>query len=322
MERTKILITGGAGFIGSHVVCKMLKAGYSINILDNFSTGKKSNIPIHERVTLFEGDIRDPLVVDMAARGCLVIVHLAAIVGVEEVIAQPLETVEVETVGTHNIVQAARKNGIKKILYASSSAVYKAVENNSSRESDELGLVSTYAIAKRLNERYLLALTKTDNISVNCLRFFNIYGERQDTRMVIPRFFEQAISGRPIEIFGCGNQTRDFTFVEDVTEAIHRLIQRPKLNGTFNLSRGQETTIKELAELIKKITNSKSEIICLEHPSERETFKVKRRIGNNDKLFAATSFRPSTQLIEGLAICFEKSKKLTLTDQLKKQNYV
>jgi len=312
MEKGKILVTGGAGFIGSHVVCKMLRAGYYVNILDNFSTGKKRNIPVDERVKLFKGDIRDPLVVDLAAQGCAVIVHLAAIVGVEEVIAQPLETVEVETIGTHNVVRAARKNGIKKVLYASSSAVYKAVENTSSLESDELGLVSNYAIAKRLNERYLSALIKTDNISVNCLRFFNIYGERQDTRMVIPRFFEQALNGLPIEIFGSGEQTRDFTFVEDVSESIFRMIQLPELNGTFNISRGEETTIKELAELIKAITNSTSEITCLEHPAARETFKVNRRIGNNGKLFAATGFRPATRLREGLSICLEKKQAVDL----------
>ncbi len=119
MEKRKILITGGVGFIGSHVVCKMLKAGYHVNILDNFSTGKKRNIPVHERVSLFEGDIRNPQLVDMAVRGYNVIVHLAAIGVVEEVIAQPLETVEVETIGRRNIAAAAQKYGVKKILYAS-----------------------------------------------------------------------------------------------------------------------------------------------------------------------------------------------------------
>jgi len=309
MEKRKVLVTGGAGFIGSHVVCKMLKAGYHVNILDNFSTGKKRNIPVHERVALFEGDTRNPQIVDMAVRDCTVIVHLAAIVGVEQVIAQPLETVEVETIGTHHIVEAARKYGVKKILYASSSAVYKPVDHQGSKESDALGLVSTYAIAKRLNERYLSALTKTDNISVNCLRFFNIYGERQDTRMVIPRFFDQALRGQPIEVFGCGKQTRDFTSVGDVSEAIYRLIQRPNLNGTFNISRGQETTIAELAAIIKKITRSKSEIVLLGHPSERETFRVSRRMGLNDKLFAATNFRPTIELVEGLKFYFEKEQE-------------
>jgi len=309
MEKRKILITGGAGFIGSHIVCKMLKAGYHVNILDNFSTGKKRYIPIHERVTLFKGDIRNPHIVDRAVRHCSVIVHLAAIVGVEEVIAQPLKTVEVETIGTYNIVAAAQKYGVKKILYASSSAVYKPVENNGSKESDKLGLVSTYAIAKRLNERYLSALIETDDISVNCLRFFNIYGERQDTRMVIPRFFDQALSGQPIQVFGGGQQTRDFTSVVDVSEAIYKLIQRPNLNGTFNISRGQETTILELAEIIKKITRSKSEIVLMGHPKERETFRVSRRIGLNDKLFAATNFRPNIQLTEGLKFYFEKEQE-------------
>ena len=312
MEKRKILVTGGAGFIGSHVVCKMLKAGYAVNILDNFSTGKKRNIPAHGAVTLFEGDTRDQSVVDMAVRGCTTIVHLAAIVGVEEVIAQPLETVEVETIGTHNIVRAARKYSVRKILYASSSAVYKAVENNGSLESDDLGLVSNYAIAKRLNERYLSALIKTDNISVNCLRFFNIYGERQDTRMVIPRFFHQALNNQPIEVFGGGNQTRDFTSVNDVSESIYRLIQSPNLNGTFNISRGQETTIAELATLIKKVTRSTSEIVMLGHPSERDSFRVNRRIGNNDKLFAAIGFRPGIKLTEGLKIYFEKEQEARL----------
>jgi len=309
MEKRKVLITGGAGFIGSHVACKMLKAGYHVHILDNFSTGKKRNIPTHERVTLFEGDTRDPQIVDRAVRDCSVIVHLAAIVGVEEVISQPLETVEVETIGTHNIVEAARKHGVKKILYASSSAVYKPVDNKGSKESDDLGLKSTYAIAKRINERYLEALINTDNISVNCLRFFNIYGERQDTRMVIPRFFDQALKGEPIEVFGGGKQTRDFTSVVDVSEAIYRLIQRPKLNGTFNISRGLETTIAELAGLIKKITRSKSEILLMGHPKERETFRVNRRIGLNEKLFAAINFRPSIQLVEGLKVYFEKKQE-------------
>lgn len=312
MEKKKILVTGGAGFIGSHVVCKMLRSGYTVNILDNFSTGRRINIPIHERVTTFEGDTRDPLVVSNAVRGCSVIVHLAAIVGVEEVIAQPLRTVEVETIGTYNIVQAAKKYGVKKIIYASSSAVYKTVETDGSRETDELGLVSNYAIAKRLNERYLSALIETDNISVNCLRFFNIYGERQDTRMVIPRFFNQAIHHQPIEVFGGGLQTRDFTSVLDVQEAIYRLSQRLDLNGTFNISRGQETTIADLAKMIKKITNSKSEILMLSNPDARKTFRVNRRIGNNDKLFRAIDFRPGIKLADGLSAWFEKEQETNL----------
>lgn len=300
MTSDKILITGGAGFIGSHLVEKLVTKGHEVIVLDNLSARSKLRAHVQKKIQFIEGDVRDFKLVGQATKGCKMIVHLAAVVGVDEVIKRCVEMTETETIGTHNIVNAALQHNVKKIIYASSSAVYEKIVNGFSREEDNLGLVNTYAIAKRLNEKYLEALAQEENISTNALRFFNVYGDRQDTRMVIPRFFEQALRGQSMEIFGTGQQTRDFTHIDDVVQGIIALLSKQSLNGVFNIARGVETTILELAREIKKITKSNSVLEQQAFPMDRLTFKVNRRVGSTEKLFRYTGVQPSIRLNEGL----------------------
>lgn len=309
METKKVLVTGGAGFIGSYLVDAFLEKNWEISVLDNCTAGNKICPQQIEKVQFLKGDIRNPKTVLEAAENCDVIIHLAAVVGVDEVIQRPVETIEIETIGTKNIAQAAKIFGIKKIIYASSSAVYKNTKGDRCQENDPLELANAYSIAKRLNELYLEALTKQNNISTNSLRFFNVYGGRQDRRMVVSRFFEQALNNEPIEVFGTGKQTRDFTHVSDVVKAVFKLANTHNINGTFNIARGKETNILNLAKMIKSLTGSTSEIQLLPFPKIRKDYKVKKRVGCSEKLFRAIGVKPKVKLIDGLELCYEEATK-------------
>ncbi len=305
MENREILITGGAGFIGSHLVETFLQKKWKISVLDNCSAGNKLCSETIKKIQFFKGDVRNLDLVYQAAKNCDTIIHLAAVVGVDEVINRQTETLEVETIGTQNIVKAAKLFGVKKIIYSSSSAVYKNAKNDKCREDDNLDLVNAYAVVKRLNELYLNSLTLENGISTNSLRFFNIYGKRQDSRMVVPLFFEQAMQNKPIEVFGNGQQTRDFTHIDDVVNAILHLMDNHSINGIFNISRGIETTILDLAKIIKRISKSKSSIELLDFPKKRKAYKVNRRVGSADKLEKAVGSKPEIKLEDGLKRCFE-----------------
>lgn len=300
MDKKRILVTGGAGFIGSHLVEYLIDHNYSVTVLDNCLNGCKIPDNIISKIHFIHGDVRSYETVKKAVQQVEYIIHLAAMVGVEDVINQPMETIEIETLGTLNIVQAASEYGIKKIIYASSSAVYKNTLGESSQENDPLFLVNGYAVAKRTNELYLQALMAEKGISTISLRFFNVYGAHQDERMVIPRFINQAINNQAINVFGDGSQIRDFTIIDDVLESIHQLLFHPTANGVFNVAGGNGVSIKTLAYMIKKITNSSSIINFLDFPINRLAYKVQKRIGNSNKLFETIGFKPNCSVEEGL----------------------
>jgi len=309
MSFKKVLVTGGAGFIGSHLTTTLLSLGWNVSVLDNFSAVNKLSDYTISKIDLIEGDVRHAELVNRAAEGCSVIVHLAAVVGVDEVIKRNMEMVETETIGTYNVIKAAIDNNIEKIIYASSSAVYAEVEGVASKETDLPGPVSTYAVAKRLNEKYLESVTQKHGIATNSLRFFNVYGKGQDARMVLPRFFENAMLDQPIKVFGDGRQTRDFTHVDDVVKAISKLAFAKKLSGTFNISRGVETSIVELAKHIKRLCVSNSRIELLSFPEDRLSFKVDRRVGCSENLLDKIGFKPGIELERGLQQYLESLRK-------------
>lgn len=309
MTNKKILITGGAGFIGSYLVDSLLNSRWQITVLDNLSMGNKICPHSFQKIQFIQGDVRDLDTVMHAAQNVDIIIHFAAIVGVDEVINRESATIEIETIGTHNIVKAAKNFGSKKIIYASSSAVYGKGNQGISKEENDLHLENGYAIAKRLNELYLNALTKEEGISTNSLRFFNVYGVRQDDRMVVPRFFQQAMTNEPIEVFGNGEQTRDFTHVSDVIKIITNLIQNPNINGIYNVSRGIETPIVQLAQMIKEVTRSNSEIALLYFPKKRNAYKVNKRVGCTEKIYQHINLKPEILLEEGLKTYFAELTK-------------
>lgn len=303
----KVLITGGAGFIGSNLAKRLVDEGHSVVVLDSLLRGNKLDKETYSKVEFIKGDVRDQDTVIRASKNCDLIFHFAAVLGVDIVADNPVETMDVEVIGTRNVVEAAFMNNVKKIMYASTSGIYghSAIENALTEEV----LVdprTSYAMAKRYNEIYLASHHEEKGLNVISLRFFNVYGKNQDNRMVVPRFFEQATENEPITVFGTGQQTRDFTYIDDTVEACVRLMDT---NGChiINIANEAEWCITDLAERIKQITSSTSEIIYLEAPKKRYDYEVERRVGSSDKLMSLTGFKPLTSLDEGLAIIYKEN---------------
>jgi len=303
----KVLITGGAGFIGSNLAKRLVEDGHSVVVLDSLLRGNKLDKETYSKIEFIKGDVRDLQTVNQASKNCDLIFHFAAVLGVDIVADNPVETMDVEVIGTRNVVEAAFLNNVKKIMYASTSGIYghSAIENALTEEV----LVdprTSYAMAKRYNEIYLASHHEEKGLNVVSLRFFNVYGKNQDNRMVVPRFFEQALENEPITVFGTGNQTRDFTYIDDTVEACVRLMD---ISGCHivNIANEAEWCITELAEKIKTIITSNSEIIYLEAPKKRYDYEVERRVGSSDKLLSLTGFKPQISLTEGLELIYKEN---------------
>ena len=297
----KLLVTGGAGFIGSHLVERLVELGHDVVVIDNLLRGNKIPLEVLSKITFIHGDVRDQTLVEHWVKDIDVIFHFAAVLGVDVVADHPVETMDVEVIGTRNIVNAARKHKVKKILYASTSGIYShsAIVQTALTEEVNVDPRTSYAMAKRYNEIYLASHYEESGIDCIALRFFNVYGERQDNRMVIPRFFEQAREGKKLTVFGNGLQTRDFTYIVDVIDACIALLQVDGFH-IINIANEKEWTIGELARKIVDITNSSSTISYLDAPKKRYDYEVERRIGSSEKLFTLTGIKPKTELDFGL----------------------
>ena len=300
----KILITGGAGFIGSNLAKRLVKEGHSVVVLDSLLRGNKLDKETYSKIQFVKGDVRNLEIVKEASKQCDIIFHFAAVLGVDIVADNPVETMDVEVIGTRNIVEAATLNNVKKIMYASTSGIYghSAFENVLTEEV-MVDPKTSYAMAKRYNEIYLASHHQERGLDVTSLRFFNVYGSTQDNRMVVPLFFEQAMENKNITVFGSGEQTRDFTYIDDTVEACIKLMD-VKGCKIVNIANEAEWTITELAHQIKEITNSQSEIKFLEAPKKRYDYEVERRVGSSDKLMELTNYKPKTSLREGLELIY------------------
>lgn len=303
----KILVTGGAGFIGSNLTKRLVEDGHDVVVLDSLLRGNKIDTETFSKIEFIKADVRDYDAVLKASKGCHLIFHFAAVLGVDIVADNPVETMDVEVIGTRNVVQAAETNNIKKIMYASTSGIYghSAIENALTEEV----LVdprTSYAMAKRYNEIYLASHHQEKGLNVVSLRFFNVYGSNQDNRMVVPLFFEQALANQPITVFGSGKQTRDFTYIDDTVESCIRLMDL-KGSHIINIANEAEWCIDDLAVEIKKVTNSTSEIVFLEAPKKRYDYEVERRVGSSKKLLGLTSYKPDTELPAGLELIYKNN---------------
>lgn len=297
----KILVTGGAGFIGSHLVSSLIKLGHQVVVADILLRGNKIENDIFSQIEFHKADVRDAQKMIELSKGCNLIFHFAAVLGVDVVADNPVETMDTEVVGMRNICDAALLNGIDKIIYASTSGVYgHSAIDQTVTETISVDPRTSYAIAKRYNEIYLGALHQEKGLNSIALRFFNVYGPGQDNRMVVPRFIEQAKANEGITVFGEGKQTRDFTYIDDAVKSCILLMEHVKGSEIYNIAHEREITIIELAETIKKITASKSEIIFVEAPKKRYDYEVERRWGSSDKLLSKIKYKPSTTLIDGL----------------------
>lgn len=262
-----ILVTGGAGFIGSHLVETLLEQGNEVRVLDNLSTGKKDNLQnlgsgkwnAGQDFELIEGDIRDQDAVRKAAAGVDAIFHEAALGSVPRSVEDPTTTQHVNADGTLNVMLAARHHGIGRLVYASSSSVYGDSEALPKREGEEGLPLSPYALTKQINESYARLFHDLYGLETIGLRYFNVYGPRQDPdsqyAAAIPRFISKLLSKQPPTIYGSGLQSRDFTYVADVVEANLCALDAPvsALGSAYNIGRGDRVTILELIDTLKEL---------------------------------------------------------------------
>jgi len=263
----KVLVTGGAGFIGCHLAEELGGRGYHVIILDDLSTGKMENIEEllkKDNVEFIRASITDLPLLQKLFEAVEYVFHQAAVPSVPRSIENPIASHEVNVTGTLNVLLAARDNGVKKVIYASSSSVYGDTPSLPKREDMSPNPQSPYAVTKLAGEYYCRVFHEVYGLSTVCLRYFNVYGPRQDPNSqyaaVIPRFISNVWQGSAPIIFGNGEQTRDFTFVKDAVEA-NILAAESNATGAFNLGTGESITINDLAKLVITIIGKKMEPI-------------------------------------------------------------
>jgi nucleoside-diphosphate-sugar epimerase len=255
----KFLVTGGACFIGSHLTEELVQRGHQVRVVDDFSTGKKKNIASFlDKIELIEGDIRDIEVCRRAAKGMDFVLHQAALTSVPYSIENPLLTNEINIKGTLNLLLASRDATVQRYVFASSAAVYGDDPHLPKKEEVVGASLSPYALSKRVGEMFCQLFTRTFGLSTVCLRYFNIFGPRQDPASqyasVIPLFISRMLKNEKPVIFGDGEQTRDFLFVSNVVEANMLAVKADSSEGeVFNIGYGEETSINELTRKINEI---------------------------------------------------------------------
>jgi len=258
-KTSRVLVTGGAGFIGSHIVDALLKRDYQVGVLDDFSTGGPTNLAQHapSRITMHNGDIRDEAFVKRAVQGYDAIIHQAALVSVTRSIEDPMRTSSVNVDGTLNLLIAARDANITRFVYSSSSSVYGETETLPKTESMSPQPISPYAVSKLAAENYCRVFARVYGLHTICLRYFNVYGPRQKYGPysgVIPIFVNRVMNNLPPIIYGDGQQTRDFTYVEDSVSANLLSLERaPKPGDVFNVAAGRQVSLNQLAASIEKL---------------------------------------------------------------------
>jgi len=267
MVNKKAVVTGGAGFIGSHLADGLVKRGYSVVIFDDLSTGKTENIVEllkKGNAEFIQGSITDFTLLQKIFKGALYVFHQAALASVPRSLEDPAKTNEVNITGTLNVLIAARDNNVKEVVYASSSSVYGDTLALPKNEQMIPRPESPYAVTKLAGEYYCRVYQEIYGFKTACLRYFNVYGPRQDPgseySAVIPRFIQQVISNEAPVIFGDGEQTRDFTFIKDVVEA-NILAAETGASGIYNIGRGERITVNELAERIITVAGKAMEPI-------------------------------------------------------------
>ena len=252
----RFLVTGGAGFIGSHIVARLVSEGHRVRVLDNLYTGSLANLADHgSAIEFLEGDLRDPLAVAQAVAGVEVVFHQAALASVPLSIERPLDTHAVCVTGTVNLLDACRKAGVRRIVYAGSSSAYGDSPEMPKRESHTPEVLSPYAAAKLAGEYYCQAFAASYKMEIVRLRYFNVFGPRQDPQSpysaVIPLFASALVEGRTPRIYGSGEQSRDFVFVENVVDANILASRAEGVSGrVFNVASGETISVLKLLKLI------------------------------------------------------------------------
>ena len=310
----RVLVTGGAGYIGSHLVDRLLAKGDQVVVVDNLSLGKLGNIEHNLENPHFrfvKGDVLDERLIEELIEECELVCHLAAVVGVKHVLADPLQAMMTNVWGTRKVLQSASNHG-RKVVLASSSEVYGKSTKSPLAEDDDRFLGSTYisrwaySTTKALDEYLALAYHRQRGLPVVIIRYFNSYGPRLDPRgygSVVAKFINQALDGEPITVHGDGQQTRCFTYIDDTVEGTVLAATVEAANGEIlNIARAEETKIAKLAEMIKGMIGSSSDITLVPYEKEYgEDFEDSRRrvpaVGKAERILG---FRAEVPLAEGL----------------------
>jgi UDP-glucose 4-epimerase len=260
------LVTGGAGFIGSHSVDALLADGATVTVLDNFAAGRRANLPAsHAALRIIEGDIRDFATVARAMSGATHVLHLAAQISVQVSIAKPVDSCQDNVLGFLNVLDCARKNEVKRMVYASSAAVYGTPTELPLDEDSPVAPISPYGLEKSIDDQYARLFRDLYGFSAIGMRYFNVYGPRQDPSSqyagVISKFAAAIASGSPLRIFGDGGQTRDFVFVKDVARMNLRALtaDSPQAHGFCNIGTGRSVTLLELVDALERCAGKRAQ---------------------------------------------------------------
>ena len=301
---SKVLVTGGAGFIGSNLTESLLKGKHFVRVLDDFSTGKKENLIFDKEypsLEIIKGDIRNLRTCKKAIKGSEYVFHQAALPSVQRSVEDPETSNAVNVGGTLNILLAAREEGVKRVIYASSSSIYGDTPTLPKHEGMPSHPLSPYALQKYIGEQYCRLFYQLYGLDSVSLRYFNIFGSKQDPNSVysavIPRFIEALLNGRPPIIFGDGEQSRDFTFIENVVQANLLAMSAERLHGeAMNIACGKRISLNQLLKILKQILGSKLSPVYQE-PREGD---VRHSLADIHKSKKIINYMPKVGTREGL----------------------
>lgn len=311
MNNKKVLVTGGAGFIGSNLVKNLLKEGNSVTVLDNFLSGYRSNLDPFPTVHIIEGDVRDKKVVELAMRDIEIVFHLAASVGNKRSIDQPIIDAEINVLGTLQVLEAARKEKVRKIVVSSSAGIFGELKTIPIKEDHPIEPDSPYGCTKLCEEKLCLAYAKLYDIEAIALRYFNVYGPNQRFDAygnVIPIFVFRMLRNESLQIYGDGEQTRDFVHVDDVVQANIKAADSIGVSGAFNIASGTRVTINRLVEMI---TMNKTKTITIEHGPERPG-DVRHSLADISLARRRINYSPSVDLEGGIKEYVKWAKEQSL----------
>ena len=296
------LVTGGAGFIGSHIVEGLVKKGERVRVIDNLSTGKLENLELlMDEIEFIEGDLRDPKAAAKAAAGADFVLHQAAIPSVPRSIEDPIGSTENNLNGTLQLLMACRDAGVQRVVYASSSSVYGDSLILPKREDFLPAPLSPYAVSKLAGEYYCQVFHQLFGLETVSLRYFNVFGPRQDPlspyAAVIPKFITRALAQKPLVVYGDGEQSRDFSFVADVVEANLLACRARDIAGEqFNVGSGEQTSLNQLVQMLKEIISVDLQV----EYTEPQPGDIKHSLASIEKAQRLMGFAPTIPFSEGL----------------------
>jgi nucleoside-diphosphate-sugar epimerase len=315
---TTVLVTGGGGFIGSHLAAALLERGHRVRVLDNFATGRRSNVlTLGDEVELIEGDIQSYERASKAAAGCEVVFHQAALPSVPRSVQDPLTSNATNVIGTLNVLLAARDHGVRRVVCASSSSVYGSGDGTSAKREDQPAVpISPYATAKLAGEGYARSFKAVYGLETVALRYFNVFGPHQDPTSqyaaVIPNFIGALLAGERPVIFGDGEQSRDFTYIANVVEANLLAMDAPSAvaGGVYNVACGERVTLNRLVAELRELLDADVEPVY----AAPRAGDIRHSLADLSRARAELGYEPSVLLREGLERTIEYFRAAELAE--------